>query len=352
MVFDKSKLMVFPRHVLLGHNVVDQLGQLCRDLELGPKAMIVCDPRTKEIAGEKAAQRLGAAGFQSSFVLIEAATMKWVDHVKAEAKKAGADFLIGAGGGSVIDVAKLSAFDLHIPYISLPTSAAHDGIASARASIKETAGNVSKEAKPPEAIVADTHLILKAPWRMIAAGCGDVLANLVAVKDWELAHHLKGEEYSSFAAALSRTAAELVLENAADIRPGLEESVWIVVKSLITSGVAMSVAGNSRPASGSEHLFSHMLDRIAPGKALHGEQCGVGAIMMMRLHGGNWQQIRNALKSAGAPTNAKELGITPELILQALAGAHRIRLDRYTILGESGLSKEAALQLARETGVI
>ena len=71
----------------------------------------------------------------------------------------------------------------------------------------------------------------------------------------------------------------------------------------------MSVAGNTRPASGSEHMFSHMLDRIAPGKALHGEQCGVGAIMMMYLHGEDWEETRDFLKTIGAPTNADELGI-------------------------------------------
>lgn len=352
MGFDKSKLMVFPRHVLIGHNVIERLGPLCAELELGHRTLIVCDARTRKIAGESAAHSLRASGFDPQFVEIEAATTRWVEEVKREAQTAGAKFLVGAGGGSVIDVAKLSAFERKIPYVSLPTSAAHDGIASARASIKETQGNVSKGAKPPEAIVADTHLILKAPYRMLASGCGDILANLVAVKDWELAHQVNGEEFSGFAAALSRSAAEAILENAGSIKPGSEESVWLVVKALIQSGVSMSVAGDSRPASGSEHLFSHMLDRLAPGKAMHGEQCGVGSIMMMKLHEGNWEEVRRVLRAIGAPTTAKELGIPPQTIIEALTKAHAIRPDRYTILGESGLTHEAATQLATEAGVI
>jgi len=344
--------MVFPRRVLVGHRVLTQLGDLVGDLKLEPRALIVADETTKRIAGDDAAKGLAAANHKAAFCLIRGATMESVNTAKAAAKKEKSGYLIGAGGGSVIDVAKLAAYELDLPYISLPTSAAHDGIASANASIKETEGNVSKTAKAPDAIVADTFLIAKAPYRMLAAGCGDVLANLVAVKDWELAASLKGEEYSSFAAALSRTSAELVLEEAHAIRPGLEESVWVVVKSLITSGVAMSVAGNSRPASGSEHLFSHMLDRLAPGVALHGEQCGVGAIMMMRLHRGDWQEIRRALAAVGAPTTAKQLGHEPKTIVQALRGAHTIRPDRYTILGETGLTEEAAKSLARETGVL
>lgn len=352
MAFDKRKQMVFPRRVLLGHQVLDQLGVLVRELKFGPRGLVVCDTTTKKVAGDEAVRLLVGAQHAARTLLIQGATMGSVAQVKKEAAAAKAEYLVGAGGGSVIDVAKLAAHEMDVPYVSLPTSAAHDGIGSPNASIKETQGNVSKTARAPEAIVADTHLILQAPYRMLASGCGDVLANLVAVKDWELAATLKGEEFSSFAAALSRTAADAVLDEADAIRPGLEESVWTVAKSLITSGVAMSVAGNSRPASGSEHMFSHMLDRLAPGVAMHGEQCGVGAIMMMRLHRGDWRQVRDALKAVGAPTSAKGLGHTTAVVVEALAKAHTVRPDRYTILGETGLTPTAARALARETGVL
>jgi glycerol-1-phosphate dehydrogenase [NAD(P)+] len=147
-------------------------------------------------------------------------------------------------------------------------------------------------------------------------------------------------------------AAQIIEDQAQTIRKGLEESVRIVVKALVSSGVAMSIAGSSRPASGSEHNFSHALDQIAPKPALHGEQCGVGAIMMMYLHGGDWIKIRNTLKSIEAPTTASELGIDDRYIVKALMHAHKIRPDRYTILGNSGLTEEAAEKLAQKTGVI
>lgn len=344
--------MVFPRHVLLGHQVLDQLPKLVKDLEFEGPCVVVADAMTKKIAGDRAAELLSEAGHHPVVEVVKGATMQSVAQVKARVQEAKASYVLGVGGGSVIDVAKLASFELSLPYVSVPTSAAHDGIASARASIKETQGNVSKASKPPEAIVADTHLIIQAPFRMLASGCGDMIANLTAVKDWELAASLKGEEYSSFAASLSRNSAELILEHAQDIKPGLEESAWVVIKSLIASGVAMSVAGDSRPASGSEHMFSHMLDRLAPGKAMHGEQCGVGAIMMMRLHRDNWVRLRDALKAIGAPTTAAELNIDPDVMLQALEGAHKVRPDRYTILGDTGLTREAARALARETGVV
>ncbi|MEM1874723.1 MAG: iron-containing alcohol dehydrogenase, partial [Candidatus Hadarchaeales archaeon] len=144
---------------------------------------------------------------------------------------------------------------------------------------------------------------------------------------------------------------ELIIANAKVIKRYTEESVRKVVKSLISSGVAMAIAGSSRPASGSEHLFSHALDMVAPKPALHGEQCGVGAIMMSYLQGGDWEIIRNALKTIGAPTTAKELGIPPKYIVKALTIAHKIRPERYTVLG-GGLGRKEAERLAKITGVI
>jgi glycerol-1-phosphate dehydrogenase [NAD(P)+] len=125
-----------------------------------------------------------------------------------------------------------------------------------------------------------------------------------------------------------------------------------VVEALISCGVAMSIAGSSRPCSGAEHLFSHALTRTAPHPALHGEQVGVGTILSAYLHGANWQLIRDVLRRIGAPTNARELGIEGQHITKALTIAHKIRPDRYTILGEKGLTQEAAERVSRVTSVI
>src|SRR5687767_8310675 len=109
MAFDKWKQMVFPRRVLVGHRVLSQLGDLVRDLKLEPRALIVDDETTKRIAGDEAAQILEKAGHAATHCLIRGATMESVNAAKAAAKSAKAGYLIGAGGGSVIDVAKLAA---------------------------------------------------------------------------------------------------------------------------------------------------------------------------------------------------------------------------------------------------
>jgi glycerol-1-phosphate dehydrogenase [NAD(P)+] len=355
--FIKSKTMVFPREIIVGHNATQQIAELCNRIGGGENVLVVDDKKTKKLSGDEIRKILLKANYNVKELVVSAPTVNEINY----SSKNNIKLLLGVGGGSVIDVTKLAAFELKKPFVSVPTSAAHDGIASPRASLKHSKGAVSKTAVSPLAVLADTKIIMKAPYKMLASGCADVISNISAVMDWELAHRLKGEEFSTHGAVLARTAAEMLIQNVDDIRPASEESVWLGVKAMIVSGVAMSVAGNTRPASGAEHMFSHMLDHLGPGillkgrrykKPLHGEQCGIGAIMMIYLHGGDWELIKRTLKKIGAPTTSEELGVSKKKIIEALIRAHEIRPERYTILGETGLTEDAAKKLAKTTGVI
>ncbi|AIF69475.1 glycerol-1-phosphate dehydrogenase [Palaeococcus pacificus DY20341] len=344
-------LMELPREVILGENLKDKVSEVAKRLKLNERALILYGKKTKKIAGNEVEKHL-KEDFNVSALTIKAPTMQEVERVIRFIEDNSIGWIIGVGGGSIIDVAKLSSFKADIPFISFPTTASHDGIASANASIKDLGAKTSIKAKPPIAVIVDVKVIKTAPYRFLAAGVGDMISNLTAVKDWQLAHKLKGEYYSEYAASLSLMSAKMVIKNADVIRLGNEESVRKVVKGLISSSVAMSIAGSSRPASGAEHLFSHALDMLLEKPALHGEQCGIGTIVMAYLHGLNWKKIRDTLKRVNAPTNAYELGIEPEYIIEALTIAHTIRPDRYTILGKEGLTKEAAEKAAKITGII
>ena len=146
--------------------------------------------------------------------------------------------------------------------------------------------------------------------------------------------------------------ATLVEENANQIKKGNQEGIRILLEALISCGVAMSIAGSSRPCSGSEHLFSHALDMVKSSKAMHGEQCGVGAIIMAQLYGANWKRLRDTLRNLGAPTTAAELGVTNDDIIKALELAATIRPDRYTILQKLNLNHEAYIKVAKTTEII
>ena len=342
--------MELPRIILAGHNVLEKIGEVIKSLNFEGFILIITGSKTYEVAGKKVEEIVSKDYHVETFITGDA-TSENVKKVKEKAKEGNFKLLLGIGGGTKIDIAKKAAFDLSIPFISIPTSASHDGVASPRATIKDSDGIISSEASVPISIVADTSIIVKAPYRYLIAGAADVIANYTAIRDWELAYKLKGEEFSSSAYAISKYTAEEMLNYAPSLKPNDEESVWVVIKAIISSGMAMSMAGSSRPASGSEHLFTHAVEMLAPGRALHGEIAGVGTIIASFLQGQDWKRVREALKVMGAPTKAREIGLTPQEAIKALTMAHTVR-NRYTILGETGISSEAAENALRATEVI
>ncbi|MFH1125494.1 MAG: sn-glycerol-1-phosphate dehydrogenase, partial [Candidatus Altiarchaeota archaeon] len=276
------KYIELPRKVLVGENAVEKIPQVVSDLRLKGKSILVADEVTLKIAGSKIAGMLG-----SEVYIAGVNGINEVDRLVGKIKNCG--FLVACGGGTVNDITKLASFKKGIPYINFPTSASHDGIASPQASLKGDKP-VSVRAQCPMGVVADTKVLSNAPARLNAAGCADVISNYTAVLDWKLAHKEKGEYYGDYAAALSEMSASIVMENAEKIK----NNINVLVEALISSGVAIGIAGSSRPCSGSEHLFSHSLDIICEKPALHGEQCGVGTIMMTHLHGQDWKKIQSA----------------------------------------------------------
>ena len=201
-------------------------------------------------------------------------------------------------------------------------------------------------------MIVDTGVIAGAPRRLLASGVGDLVAKLTSVADARLARLFKAEEVPELALRMAESAARIVMDNIGEIASWSERGLRLLAEAGLLAGSAMSVAGSSRPCSGAEHLFSHAIDKVYPERrSLHGEQVGVGAIMMAYLHRMDWEAIREALRAVGAPTTAEELGVPAEKVVEALTIAHTLR-KRFTVLGEGGLTREAAERLARATGVI
>jgi glycerol-1-phosphate dehydrogenase [NAD(P)+] len=347
-----AHVMELPRRVVVGGEITDQIGELLGELELGTEALVLSGSNVKELVGRELTASLHKGGFKLRWELVGPSTFQEVERVSRLAQSHKVNFLIGVGGGKSIDIAKLASFNSKVPFVSIPTSASHDGISSPFGSVKGLDRPYSLVAKPPIAILADTELIGKAPFKLMISGCGDLVSKLTAVKDWELSNIKTGEYYGRYSASLALLSANLIIEDANIISSRNKDSVRVVVEALISSGVAAGIAGSSRPCSGSEHLFSHAMDIVAPGKGLHGEKCGIGTIMMAKLHGMNYEAIRHSLKVIGLPTKASQIGATTDEVIKALVFARDIRKERYTILEEVKLTVETARNLARETGVI
>jgi glycerol-1-phosphate dehydrogenase [NAD(P)+] len=238
----------------------------------------------------------------------------------------------GIGGGQTIDVTKFAAHMAGIPMVAVTTSLSHDGICSPISTLRHESGTGSYGVAMPVAVIVDLDRVRAAPGSLATAGIGDVIADLSAIADWELAAADLGEKVDGLAVAMARSAAQSVLH-----QPGYARSdqfLTVLAESLILSGMAMAVAGSSRPGSGSEHEIMHAVNQLFPGTGSHGELAGVGTVFCTYLRGDTEQAglISDCLARHGLPRTPTELGLSLAEFTAAVRYAPETRPGRYTIL--------------------
>jgi glycerol-1-phosphate dehydrogenase [NAD(P)+] len=345
-----SHTMELPRQIVVGEKNIGEFGEFLYNLTKPKKVSLISGIHVKKIIKLRIEKSLKLKKIKFAWHTSKDNQIETLNEIQKEVKKDHSDIIAGIGGGRSVDTAKLVAFNLDIPFVSVPTAASHDGMASPFVSIKSDKPH-SIVATAPLGVFVDIDIIKKAPSRLLASGCGDLVANISAVRDWKLGRDRTGEYYGRYSSNLAIMSAKIVMEKSGlYAKKGLDARV--IVEALISAGVASCIAGSSRPCSGAEHLFSHALDKIAPGKGLHGEKCGLGAIMITKLQGQDWKKIVKTLKDVGAPTTAKQIGLKEEQIIDALMIAQDLRPERYTILKEIEMTERRARNLAKTCKII
>ena len=270
------------------------------------------------------------------------------------------DLVVGIGGGKVIDTAKYASHINQIPCISIPTAISNDGICSPIAVLKEKQNKYkSLGTKMPIALFVPFHLIEKSDEDSIISGVGDLLSNLSAIEDWKLANKETGDPMDDYAVMISKNAALAVyteIKNCILMQKTkeqfLKENLKTIIESLALSGIAMEIAGTSRPASGAEHLISHAIDELYGGLKPHGIQVAFGMYVSSFL----WselglipknccEEIRAVLRFMGLPTTLSGIGLTKEELIEVIQHAPETRQDRYTILNKIQLDKNYLIEL-------
>ncbi len=197
------------------------------------------------------------------------------------------EVMVAVGTGVLNDIVRYCAKERHIPFAAVPTAATCDAFASSVAAMTLGGLKISITCQSPVLVVADVDIIRDAPADLILSGIGDMLGKFVALSEWRMANLLTGEALCERIYDMMFTSVSTIWDKCLLARQGDDEAIAAVMEGLIMSGIAMQMFGNSRPASGAEHHFSHLLDigtdalRGIPG-GTHGEQVGVGTAVISR----------------------------------------------------------------------
>ncbi len=196
--------------------------------------------------------------------------------------------IMGFGGGRALDVAKMTAFRLEKPLISVPTAPSHDGLIAKNCALKVLGKKKSFSTGYPVQIIVPEHLWASSG-DLKRAGALDIASNVVALQDVSLS--MKQTEF--------KPDIEHMVYSLLSVRKILEEQTMdSLAEALIMSGLAMDKHSNY--CSGSEHevekaISAYGLGNRGPGTYLHGQLAGTGALIAAKIYEMYADSIPNGL---------------------------------------------------------
>lgn len=322
----------------IGQGKITEIESTLRDFGISGKILYVSDPYVDSLYGFIVRPQIEAvATVKEQFV--DYNTIAYAMKIAERAIATDIDCIVAMGGGKTLDVGKYAAFVSKRPFLSIPTTIAHDGIVSPIAVLKR------QDDKPkslgcimPSMIILDTKLLSTCPPQFIKAGIGDTISNYMALKDWDFAT-LKGkDEMNGYAYMMSQASLDALMKTQYDcICP---EFIDVLANSLVLSGIAMDYAGSSRPVSGSEHLFSHALDYFCDRQNLHGLNVALGTVAVLKIIEEDTSEVIQYLKKFDVDVNPQHMEITEDAFVYCMQHATEMRNNRYTHLNEADLNEK------------
>ena len=174
-----NRKIQMPREVYIDPGIIKDTGEICKSLHLDKKILIVTGAHTYDVGAIPVMESLEKEDMEFDVVKVDRASYESISEV--EELITPDTTVLGVGGGKVIDVAKLSSYNQGVYFVSMPTTASHDGIVSPMASIKNPNTSISATAHSPIAVIADSEILAQSPFRLLAAGCADLIANFTDI---------------------------------------------------------------------------------------------------------------------------------------------------------------------------
>lgn len=280
-------------HIYTGENAIDELVRFLASRSVR-RTTIVADDNTHAALGAQVEVALSLAGVAVTYIVLpgdvigDERTMMQV-FVRVDTSS---DLLISIGSGTLTDIVRFAAHLMRRPFVAMTTAPSMDGYASGGAPLVVLGVKQTYQVEPPVAVISHLPTLCHAPQGMIAAGLGDMLGKYTAAADWRLGVLLWGEPWDEVAANRTRRALDRCVSHAQQLRTAEPEAVAALIDGLLESGLSMSDAGHSRPASGMEHHVSHYWEMklLAEGRhaVLHGTKVGVATIASAAV----WRIVR------------------------------------------------------------
>ena len=249
------------------------------------------------------------------------------------------DAVVAIGGGKAVDFCKYVAFSKQLPLMAIPTLISNDAFASPSSSLTVNGRRKTVKTVVPHGVIIDTEVVRSAPKHFLYSGIGDIIGKTTAVFDWKLSYKKCGETVNDFASTVSLNAVDTFtfyenkdLENL--------EYIGVIASSLLMTGIAMIIAGGSRPASGSEHLISHAYDAVAEKPSLHGLQVGVAAYGVSAIQKTTHERLKKDIINSGFYDFMRDNPLNREDFIKAVMNAVNVKENFCTILSERGSVEE------------
>jgi len=210
---------------------------------------------------------------------------------------------------------------LRRPYICVPTAASVDGFAAFGAAITVDGFKMTLDCPAPKAILADEGILARAPEELIAAGFGDLAAKITAGIDWLAADAALVEPVVPEIWDMVQPFALSILEKSAGIRRRESAAIGDLYGGLIATGLAMQRYHDSRPASGAEHLLSHVWEMehlsVDGIPVSHGFKVAIGTIAATIFQRALFSLSRDEMEAAAKAASG-------EILSRRLAAAQRL----------------------------
>ncbi len=274
--------------VEIGSGITAKTGEILTKAGFPKSVLLVADDNTLA-AAEGILPALEAEGFHVKKLIYEDMKNARVEQVReVEALSADVDGIISVGTGSLNDICRVASHEMKKTFCIFATAPSMDGFASDTAPIIENNFKSSWQAAQPAVIIADTKILAAAPAELKSSGFGDMVAKYIGLADWRISTLLTGEYYCDNIANLTQTATDRIFSLADLVTENSEEAAGAIMESLVMTGLAMKLAGSSRPASGAEHVVSHYLECYKVIRGIwpdyHGKKVGVATVLLNRAY--------------------------------------------------------------------